>query len=281
MKTILPILSSLLLFTSVASAETVDTCGQRVTQGALMADLDCADTTGFAVILNAGGSLDLAGHQIVSGRSPEALEGGAVYCEGDCSVTGGSLRSGLPYDWHKETRNLPVGVLIPHPRRGQIRVSDVDLSRYLFGVSAISMRIENVTGTEMQAVLTGKNLRVLRSSFTGNAQGLAARRVAFKRSEISDSGFGMTARHAIVRRSTISGNRQIGIMTADGAKEGTVVASDSVIDGNCLESGYGDCVDFSTSSSEPPELDNVECSRSGRYIIATDTWTNWGVCDED
>jgi len=284
MRLSLPMLFSLLLVCSPAAAEPVVSCGQTVTDGELAADLDCADTTGFAVIIEVGGSLDLAGYDIVSGNAPQWNSGGAIFCEGDCDVRGGggSIRSAVAPDHGTSTSNVPIGVLIPHPRRGRISISDLTITNYAFGVNARRLRVRSVTATDNGVAIVGKRLRVSKSSFTSNDQGASATRILLRNSEVADNGNGMTTRHAVVRRSTITGHQIWGVFASDGLAEGTLTASDSTINGNCLADGYSDgCHDFSTSSPTPPELDNVTCSHSGHFDVPTQTWGTWNVCSED
>src|SRR5262245_20013998 len=66
---------------SAAYAEDVTHCGQRVPAGVLVGALDCS-SSGCAVHIEDGGSLDLAGYTIT------VSEDCGVSCKNDCSVNG-------------------------------------------------------------------------------------------------------------------------------------------------------------------------------------------------
>lgn len=285
MKRTLPVLLGVLLLCTPAYAEVVDTCGQRVSDGELEADLDCSSmATGFAVIVEAGGSLDLAGHEILSGKSPGFFDGGAVECEGSCTVNGGggALVSAFPRSYSEEAPNMPSGLSAPYRPGVKVKLSNLTITNYEMGVNGRLLYPDDVTATDNGLALSGRKVRVTDSTLTGNGQGIASFRANIRRTEMSGIGNGVVTRHAVIRGSTITGHGQTGVFASDGAKEGTVAAFNSTIDDNCTEQGYSEtCHDFATSSDEPPALEDVDCTRSGRFIIDTQTWTDWDVCSED
>jgi hypothetical protein len=273
---------------SAALAETaVTNCGQHVTDGVLTGDLDCsAQVSGFAVSIESDGSLDLAGHRMISPTAPErpSATGGGIFCEGDCRVRGGggSIVSIVPVDFDPAHRNLPEGIVSPYPRQSTVSVSNVTISGFWEGVNAHVVRARQVVATGNVAALVGTRMRISGATLTANNQGVAAFRAHVSNSEISGNGNGMILRRVKLLNSDVVNNRFNGIIAADGGKPGRLWATDSSIDGNCADAEPDDdCWDFSTSGGKVPELVNSHCSTSGRFVLSSQTWTSWHLCSND
>jgi hypothetical protein len=287
MKRTLPTLLGVLLLSTSASAQTVNTCGQTVTDGVVAQDLDCTHLeSGYAVIVRSGGSLDVAGHQILSAEAPEdGSPAGAILCMGSCTIRGGGgeLVKAGESPTPPLVQSNAVGVDSPQlpDARPKVVVSDLTVRNYRWGLSGVKLRARGVTLVENRVGLVSKRSRIRNSFIAENGQGISAARTRLRNSEVSENVIGIVAAHVTLENSSVIDQDDFGIFAVIRPNAGMVVATDSVIDGNCTEDLSDPCFDLFTSGNEAPELVNTPCSRSGRYDYATDTRSTWGVCSED
>src|SRR6185369_10020927 len=116
---------------ATAAPEVLTTCGATVSDAVLAGDLDCSGTPGYAVTITDRGSLDLAGHRLISSvEGNETNLCGGVSCERDCTITGhgGSIEAAAPFNW--DNTCYSYGFSIPPPYRGRISVSGVTFRGY-------------------------------------------------------------------------------------------------------------------------------------------------------
>lgn len=265
------------------AATAITTCGSTVRDGALTADLDCSASPGWAVTLEAGGSLDLGGHTLTSGSAqpPGGGGGGGVRCLGDCAVTNGSLVSGVAVDW--DTSDYPSGVEIQWPLRGRISLSDLSASGYFQVATGFRMDVDSLTATDVWAGVFARTLAIRSSSITipspWGYQAAGGQSVEIRDTTLK-GGAGVTARIVFVYRSTITGMHDGGIQATGNRRIKRLYVEDSVIDGNCLQPTGEICADL-VSTLRMPILVNSTCSTSRRYNRITKEWSSWGICSDD
>ena len=267
---------AIVLFAGSAWAQSVTQCGQTVSAGVLAGDLDCS-ATGCAVLIEDGGSLDLAGYTIT------VSELCGVRCEKDCFVSGGSITgSDAVYGVHSSTKgaevsvsNLafaidPSGPIVVPPMMtnycvysaGTVVMDNCTFTRCAYG--AKSDKSMTVRDTEFSAVgialSAGVNLFVENTTMTGGTSGASAiRRVEATNVTVTGNGYyGLRAKRVRSSNSTVTGNGG---------------------DPDCTPVAYG-CNDI--LSAARPTLEVVDCDTSGdldRHL--NPTVKSWDVCSLD
>jgi hypothetical protein len=271
-------LSLILLTAAAVYAEDVTVCGQTVSQGVLVGDLDCS-AAGCAVTIADGGSLDLAGFTITVSQYC------GVSCVEDCSVegSGGSI-VGSPaiYGIHSTNKyaeirvsNVEIAVVPPGPFAAPPIMTNYGI--YSDG----SVIADNCTFSSCgYAVWSKRSMEVRNSNFHGNGTALNSRKdVLVENSTISGGNQGAAAdRRLRATGVTIEGNGYHGLI----AKK--VRASNSTVAGNggdvdCMASAYA-CADI--VSAGQPVLDGVACDTSADLDRDLNpTQKTWGACSLD
>ena len=210
----------LALFATLASgslvdaAELVTSCGQRVVDGVLGADLDCSGVGGDTVQVEH--SLDLAGFTLTFGApsagSPHigvrCVERGIVaepggHVQGKCSVAG----------------------------PGIVRGTDDGFS---YGVSGSKVSIDGVTleGSMTYAVMAARVALLSNASLTDvSGNGVYAGKTKITNSSISGcGGSGVTSRRVSLIGSSVTGGAVDGVVSG-----GSVTLSDSNVTGNAAD----------------------------------------------
>ena len=267
---------AIVLLSGSAWAQSVTQCGQTVSAGVLAGDLDCS-AAGCAVLVEDGGSLDLAGYTIT------VSELCGVRCEKDCFVSGGSITgSDAVYGVHSSTKGAEVSVsnldfaIDPHGpilvppimtnycvySAGSVVMENCTFTRCAYG--AKSDKSMTVRDSEFSAVgvalSAGVNLSVENTTMTGGNNGAAAnRRVEATNVTVTGNGYwGLKAKRVRSSSSTVTGNGG---------------------DPDCTPAAYG-CADI--LSAARPALEVVDCGTSGdldRHLNPTEK--SWGFCSLD
>ncbi|HXC51493.1 MAG TPA: hypothetical protein VN634_11450 [Candidatus Limnocylindrales bacterium] len=251
--------------TAAHAATPVSSCGETVEDGVLEADLDCSSSDGAAVFIADGGTLDLAGHELLSAGGSDRV---GVECADNCSIVGngGTLASSTPPDVDARTIAV-VG--------GRVSITDTTITGYFGAVYAATVTIRSSSLAGNEHGVSGNRVRILSgTSITTDGVGYS---VNARRVDIADStlagGNSVLARKTKIYRSSVTGTLSNGIV-------GNVYAEDSVIDANCTGMGYDDyCGDI--ASPGKPKLVNSSCSHSLHSNSDGSSSGSWSVCSLD
>ncbi|HEY2775610.1 MAG TPA: hypothetical protein VGK20_16335 [Candidatus Binatia bacterium] len=266
-----------------ASPDTLTTCGSTVSNAVLAADLDCSSSSGWAVTITPGGSLDLAGH-ILTGTPSRGTSGsgyafgGGIHCQGNCTITGsgGAIVSspGLPAEtWYNTGVYSDTSL-----KTDTITITDAHITGWtgmgLFGTGSANLSNCTVAGNDYGVVVWWQ--LTMDTCFVTNNTGEGAH---VGRGTISNSTFdgnNYDAVYALGRinfvNSTISGSNYLGMFA------GKLVASGSSITGSCI-APYGEpCADI--QGVHRPRLRTSSCGTSARFTDDPAA-PSWHVCGQD
>jgi hypothetical protein len=244
-----------------------------VTNGVLVADLDCSAEESAVSVLDRG-TLDLAGHTIVGGSQT------AIECHRRCTIDGGGGLVTSSGNWG--VSSIASGSII--------RISNLDIlsetpQAIFCGVLADSVEL---TGTTIDgagaAVQSKRRVSLTDSQITGSIIGVSStKRLTIVGSTLTgnDWATGNLARLIEVSNSTISGN------SVSGLRGKRVRASASIVDGNgtsCSAADPLDCADIASASR--PRLKDVTCSTSSDLASVgggnfEPTGESWRTCSLD
>lgn len=262
--------AAMVLFASPAFAEDVTTCGQVVSSGVLVADLDCSAHPSSAVTVSDRGTLDLAGHTITVGADY------GIACERRCTIDGnggaivGTGVRGI-HSFHKRSEiqasNLTITVSRPAPlisygiTGATISIDDCTIDGSGIGVHAT--RSIEATGTQVQNASDGlssmRKISVENSTLSNNVRGAVAER------KLDATGV------------TVTGNDYAGLVGRKvRAATSTVTGNGSVVD--CPAAQYG-CADVLARKAG---LEVVACDTSARVDRdLLPTGETLGICSND
>jgi hypothetical protein len=292
------VLGLLLIAARTDAAPTVlTTCGQTVVDAVLAADLDCSGEVGFAVVLAPSGKLNLAGHQLISGdikiMDPEAPPpenawdqedtGGGVACEASCRIIGGggSIVSGVA----RHPNYLPTGILT---YSGTVTISGTTITGYSTGIRARRINVDSCTFAENATGCAASKVVIANSAFTYDSTielgalpgefyvGVDANQAILEATTLQGGFYGVLASRMKLYGTSVTQMERYGV---HGFRK--IYAENSVIDGNCLNTGGYDCADVVKYSPAPPELVTTTCSTSARRDLETQEWSSWNVCALD
>jgi hypothetical protein len=268
---------SLIAVRAHAAPVVIAGCGMTITAGVLAGDLDCSAATGFAVTVSDGGSLDLAGHQLI-GTSTYSVDymtgiyGGAVQCLGECTVTGGGGAvvgpPGAPgQTWHS------TGIYSDPQVRGSIvHLQNTTISGWsAYGVVARDVDVTNCQFTgNTYGLVAIREVMMEGCTFTGNsAEGAHLFTGEVHNSTFDGNGLGFYVLKRLKAYSVSASNNQ-----HSGYWGLKIRAEDSAFDGNCIIPDYN-CADV--LARRPPRLINSSCGTSYNDVKGND----WNICSED
>lgn len=269
------ILASFFAARAHAAPVPVTTCGQTVSEGVLVADLDCSAEPGFAVTVSHQGSLDLAGYQL-TGTADHSLDwqtpvyGGAVHCLGECTVKGGGAvvaPAGGPVP-----ATYSIGIYSdPTLKESRVRLENVTVSGWAsYGAKARHM---DVSGGEVSGNLYGivatRRLVMDGCILTGNGEGAHVFFAEISNSTLDANDTGLyVLRKARLLSSSVSANQNWGVR---GVK---MIAIGSALENNCLTPDPA-CADLVVRKR--PRLIDSTCATTFDDLRNTD----WNVCSED
>lgn len=269
------ILAATVLLASCSSAFAapvpVSSCGQTIFEGALTGDLDCSSTPVPSVVIQDGGTLDLAGFLLTSGNAT------AILCQGACTVLAGSLLNG-------EAASYPTvyGVLGPvRGNRSPVVLHDVNFTGFVMAASAGRLSMEGGVVTGGRNGVSARRLSVHGAEFHHIEYDAVTAWIGdLVDTSVHDIGTGGVR---LVQRGTVQGSSLVA-NGSYGLLGGKLHAVDSTIDGNCVNPGTGDfpCADImALYLRKPSVLENTTCSTSLMGSGHPLSYTTMGICSLD
>ncbi len=279
MKRILIVVPVLLLcMSSVAAAQSVLTqCGQTVANAVLISDLDCTGTQSYAVVVNDGGTLNLAGNTLTGGTW------GGVWCKRNCAVVGGGgaiVAGEDPDDRFFSSGVAMAGRKIGHERvvvRGVLDISGTRLSGHDSGtLEGRRIHIRDCVISDNRGAFSGQYATVADSVISSNMNaGQVQRNLAVTGTTVTDNYVGLRGRHVEMSDTVITGSGRVGVMALRRLR-----ATGSVIESSCGHQ-YGVCADV--MSARRPRMTATSCGASLRFrpLRYENSTEPWGVCEQD
>jgi hypothetical protein len=268
------------LVTAHAADVVVTTCGTVVPsgdKGTLQANLDCsaAPASQPAVVLANRASLSLGGFTLTG-----AVDGIGVRCARHCTVTGPGTITSVPAGSGSMRAACIQALRDPGeaPRSQKLKIEDLNLDGCGYGVGGdtgshgAKLTVTNVAADGNDVGFIGAGIRARDVSATnGSGAGFlvpTGKMIGINIHADGNDPIGVEAARMSLTDSTAIGNTAFGVLASTGATKlrGTTVTGSGIRD---------------VLSARPPQVSQLTCGTSARWIPPNGIGAPWGVCAGD